>query len=666
MLPISLSNNSTAYKFIYTGLADAHLYPRRPACLNIIGVQRGERGIIMNGRLNGLIVCIFVAMACVSHAEIPQMIGYQGMVTDATGDPVADGDYSMRFRIYNTATGGTALWDSGVRTVALYNGIFNVLLGESPQPTLELPFGEALWLLVTFSGENQLPRQKMASTGYAYMASGLVPGTSVSGELSGMFQPAINGTNTASTGTNFGLSGISHSTSGTGVFGYGYATTGTNYGIYGQTDSSGGYGIFGYNPSGWAGGFDGSVSIDGRLELPDNDATPTIGSGAIQIGNASRAVRLDGNEIITNSGELLHLQRDNDGRLSVDDGTLFVDGSVARVGIGTDTPEEKFHVISSAPGEIAIKGEATATTGVSYAGYFSLATSANAAKAVYGAATATTGTTYGGLFESYSSSGTGVRGRAAANSGDTRGVYGVSSSPTGIGVYGLVTANSASINAGVYGESTASSGETYGVWGENASTAGAGILGFGTAESGDNIGIYGATLSPDGNGIYGFAVPTEGLCVGVVGITNSDEGYGVYYMGGLGGIGLMRSYIPANGGYAALGIHTTAGDWVEYFGEGVLQGGEASIQLNPQFLEAVTINSDHPMKVFIQLHDENCQGVAVKKSKSTFKVIELNSGRSNSTFDYRVVAKRKGYQDNKLGIVQGLPTEPRNMTVLNR
>ena len=590
-------------------------------------------------------------MACVSHAEIPQMIGYQGMVTDATGDPVADGSYSMRFRIYNTSTGGTPLWDSGSRTVSLYDGIFNVLLGESPQPALDIPFGEDLWLLVTFSGENQLPRQKMASTGYAYMASGLVPGTSVSGELSGMFQPAINGTNTASTGTNFGLSGISHSTSGAGVFGYGYATTGTNYGIYGQTDSSGGYGIFGYNPSGWAGGFDGSVSIDGRLELPDNDATPTIGSGAIQIGDATRALRLDGNELITNTGEILHIQRDNTGDLSIDNGTLFVDGSENRVGIGTNTPDEKLHVYTSATGGIAIKGQAAASTGISYGGFFINASSSNSARAVYGSASANTGSTSGGYFDCFSSSGTGVRGRAAGSTGETKGVYGSSESTSGIGVHGLASANS---------------GTTIGVYGESDSSDGSGVIGLANATSGDNIGVYGATGSSEGNGVYGFAVPSEGLCVGVVGVTNSDEGYGVYYLGGLGGIGLMRSYVPIDNGYAALGVHTTAGDWVEFFGEGDLLEGEADVQLDPLFLESVTINSDHPMKVFLQLHDENCQGVAVKKSKSTFKVIELNSGRSNSTFDYRVVARRKGYQDNKLDIVQGLPTESRNMTVLNR
>ena len=644
------------------------MYPRRFCRLILPYGAWGERGTIMFQRLVRIVFVLILFTFSVGYSEIPQMIGYQGMVTDAAGDPVADGDYSMRFRLYNAATGGTELWDSGVQTVGLKNGIFNVLLGESPQPSLDLAFDEDLWLLVTFSGINQLPRQRIVSTAYAYMASGLVPGTIVMGERSGTFQPALNGTNTATAGTNFGLSGLSYSSAGAGVFGYGYATTGINYGLYGQSDSPAGYGIFGYNPEGWAGGFDGSVKIDGRLELTDNDATPTIGSGAIQIGDASRALRLDGNEIITNTGELLHLQRDNAGRLSVDNGTFFVDGAVGKVGIGTDTPEEKFHVLSSTAGEAAIKGESTASTGSTYGGYFTIATSANTAKSVYGAAVSTTGTTYGGWFESYSSSGTGIRGRAAATTGETKGAYGVTESPSGIGVYGLSTANSGSpvgvkgsvaspgpLATGIYGESTAGSGESYGVYGVTESADGEGIVGFCVATTGHNNGVYARTFSTNGSGVLGFASATEGLCVGVVGETNSDAGYGVFYIGGIAGSGKMKSFQPAAGGHVALGIHATAGDWVEYFGEATLSNGMADVQLDQLFLETVTVDEVHPIKVFVQLHDETSRGVAVKKLRSAFSVIELDGGRSNSSFDYRVVARRKGDEDVGLEVVRELP-----------
>jgi hypothetical protein len=498
-------------------------------------------------------------------------------------------------------------------------------------------------LLVTFEGEHQAPRKRLGSVGYAYMASGLVPGTKVEGTLSGTFQAALRGVNLATAGPNFGMSGASYSTAGAGVFGWADATTGTNYGVYGQSDSPSGYGIYGTNSLGWAGGFDGDVEVEGRLELPDNDATPTVGSGAIQIGDASRALRLDGNELITNTGELLHLQRDNTGDLSVDDGTLFVDGSEDRVGVGTTTPSYKVHAKTSSSA-CAIFGENTATTG--YMSGIVGRTLSTAGRAVQGWADVGSGEAYGVWGSTGSDEGTAVYGWAYETSGATTGVRGEVASPGPLAV-------------GVYGESTAGSGESYGVYAVSASTAGDAVVGFGTATSGDNTGVYGRTYSSDGNALHGYASATTGLCVGVVGETYSDDGYGVFYIGGINGVGKMRSLLPAAGDHVALGIHATAGDWVEHFGEATLSDGRADVQLDPLFLETVTIDEEHPMKVFVQLHDETSRGVAVKKSRTAFSVIELNGGRSNGTFDYRVVARRKGYEDARLEIVRGLPAEPR-------
>ena len=65
------------------------------------------------------------------------------------------------------------------------------------------------------------------------------------------------------------------------------------------------------------------------------------------------------------------------------------------------------------------------------------------------------------------------------------------------------------------------------------------------------------------------------------------------------------------------------------------------------FLETVTINDQFPLKVFIQLEDD-CNGVYVKKNNTGFDVHELKNGTSNASFTYRVVAKRKGFEDLRL------------------
>lgn len=87
--------------------------------------------------------------------------------------------------------------------------------------------------------------------------------------------------------------------------------------------------------------------------------------------------------------------------------------------------------------------------------------------------------------------------------------------------------------------------------------------------------------------------------------------------------------------------------WFEDFGSGQLINGRVRINLDPVFLQTVTVNAQHPLKVFVTLTDE-CNGVFVKKGSDHFTVHELAGGQSNATFDWRVVAKRKSLEDLRL------------------
>jgi hypothetical protein len=84
------------------------------------------------------------------------------------------------------------------------------------------------------------------------------------------------------------------------------------------------------------------------------------------------------------------------------------------------------------------------------------------------------------------------------------------------------------------------------------------------------------------------------------------------------------------------------------YGEGTLSNGRTHIELDPLFLQTVTIDAAHPMKVFVQLEGD-CKGVFVtNKSTTGFDVAELQGGTSNASFSYRVVCKRKYYEDERL------------------
>jgi hypothetical protein len=121
----------------------------------------------------------------------------------------------------------------------------------------------------------------------------------------------------------------------------------------------------------------------------------------------------------------------------------------------------------------------------------------------------------------------------------------------------------------------------------------------------------------------------------------------IYAKGGYKSTDNFETLISTSRGKTTIYSQNSTENWCEDFGEGRLNNGKAHIDIDPLFLETVTITKRHPIKVFIQLKD-NCNGVFVKDGKTGFDVIEMQNGKSNATFAYRVVAKRIGYEDKRL------------------
>jgi hypothetical protein len=57
------------------------------------------------------------------------------------------------------------------------------------------------------------------------------------------------------------------------------------------------------------------------------------------------------------------------------------------------------------------------------------------------------------------------------------------------------------------------------------------------------------------------------------------------------------------------------------------------------------------MRVFIEMNSET-NGVYVVKNATGFDVIENAGGTSNGNFDYRIVAKRKGYEGVRMELAE--------------
>ncbi|HRF59368.1 MAG TPA: tail fiber domain-containing protein [Fimbriimonadaceae bacterium] len=114
----------------------------------------------------------------IAHAQsAPMMVHYQGRVTQANGLPLASPTATVTMRIFPTASGGTALWDSGPRPVILRNGgIFSVMLGDTsvgmPGLTQSVFQSGIVYLELSIQGQAQPvgPRQPIVSVPWSILS----------------------------------------------------------------------------------------------------------------------------------------------------------------------------------------------------------------------------------------------------------------------------------------------------------------------------------------------------------------------------------------------------------------------------------------------------------------------------------------------------------------
>ena len=342
------------------------------------------------------------------------------------------------------------------------------------------------------------------------------------------------------------------------------------------------------------------------------------------------------------------------------------------------------------------------STGNVYGGYFSNNTggtgihygvnayaSASSSSGTYGtygyASNSSTGTVYGGYFGT-SASGTGTHYGArmvsdASSANNTYGLYSQAENGSTGTVYGAMLYTSglgSGTHYGLWSESDASSsnnsygvrgfaknnldGDTYGGY-FSTTTSGTGhhfgIAGFGyNDDTSQVVGVYGVGSNNVGNAYGGYFDASSGSPFSSVGIF--ARGYlaalfsgWVYVAGDLTVTGNKNAAVKTdNGEYRLLSCQESPEAWFEDFGEGQLSNGKTHIELDPLFLQTVSIDSRHPMKVFVQLEGD-CRGVYVSKGATGFDVSELQGGTGNVPFSYRVVAKRKGYEDVRLAKMQG-------------
>ncbi len=134
-------------------------------------------------------------LASCTPVELTSQFSYQGVLTDGSGNPVADGNYQVAFRLYDAASGGNEVYVV-TQTVTTRNGIFSTVLS----PPIE-EMHDPLWVDLTVEGEHLPNRQRLYGAPYALS---LVPGATIDGYV-WTSDPVSATLNIANAGDGFGL-----------------------------------------------------------------------------------------------------------------------------------------------------------------------------------------------------------------------------------------------------------------------------------------------------------------------------------------------------------------------------------------------------------------------------------------------------------------------------
>jgi hypothetical protein len=232
-------------------------------------------------------------------------------------------------------------------------------------------------------------------------------------------------------------------------------------------------------------------------------------------------------------------------------------------------------------------------------------------------------------------------GDALSYTKETIGLEGYSGSTIGIGAYGQA------VKASATGANTDSGFYPMGLWGDSGQQFGFGV--FGSAD--DGWSFVGYNNSPSG-----FANTW------LENQETSDSGYPVLftYGSGFGGTctadvsgdwscnGTISGVATVEGGLKKVALNTIQSpeNWFEDAGGGQLSNGEAVVNIESVFGETVNTGVDY--HVFLTPNGD-CKGLYIaQKSATSFVVRELGGGTSSIAFDYRIMAKRRGFEQIRL------------------
>ena len=382
--------------------------------------------------------------------DVPQILVYQGRLTDDDRITVDDGSYTMFFGIYNASSGGTCLWSAGDGdadtgtidcssntpdnsiSVTVTDGIFTVLLGDTSDSQNALPDelfddnGSTLYLGVRISPDaSELsPRRRIGASAFALQAG--------DSDLLDDLDTANGGCTSAcvpvtDSNGNIIFTGSPQSSSASGASVYINPDTATSdEKLFGVADA--GNARFTVDK-------EGDTSVGGHLAVAQASLNPNTSLDVVDNYDTSIAGSLRGiGSYVTYSGDLVadtgygitstvvvtdtgatdrlgsaasFSAEDNYGGDGTTSAWRLYNGSLSATnGTITDAYGVDVSLVTSSSGTIttarAVRGEVEHTAGTittGYGGYFDTTGTMTTSYGVYGEGGATATTNYGGYFK---------------------------------------------------------------------------------------------------------------------------------------------------------------------------------------------------------------------------------------------------------------------------
>jgi hypothetical protein len=117
------------------------------------------------------IAALAMTLAVPGIAQIPRGISYQGILTDTLGNPKPDGTCTFTFRFYESATGGSPIWEEQ-KALPVKRGLFTTTLGNQVAIGPGLTFDRQYWLGVAVADDEEMsPRIPMTASAYSLNAA---------------------------------------------------------------------------------------------------------------------------------------------------------------------------------------------------------------------------------------------------------------------------------------------------------------------------------------------------------------------------------------------------------------------------------------------------------------------------------------------------------------